>query len=168
MTLHDYNGTGRWALEAVLGRYREYALRFRVTRARDLAPFEHVAGDERRVYPVMFRVIEGAEAGDAACVELCVELVESDQTMPFGMILKSNAARALRRAGLTAEQQERVRRRVFGMLLAGRVPREYREYAKLLRRVGAGAWWDGVEERVDRGNPHVLRYYNYFKRHVVS
>jgi hypothetical protein len=168
MTIYDYNGTGRWSLEAILGRYKEHVRRYRVPAPLDLTPFEHTDAGGRRIYPVMFKVIEGIQAGDAACIELGVELIESDQRMPFGMILKSNAARALRRTRLTREQEGRVRERVFGMLLAGHVPREYREYAKLLRKIGAGASWSGVAERVDRSNPHVMRYFNYFLRHVVG
>jgi hypothetical protein len=165
MPTYDYNGQGRWASEAVLARYEEYARRYRVPSPIALAPLVHDAADGRRIYPVMFKVIDGIQAGDAACVELGVELVESDQRMPFGMVLKSNAAKALRRATLTPGQRERVRERVIGMLLAGHVPREYREYAKLLRKIGAGARWAGVGELVDRSNPHLMRYYDYFVHH---
>jgi hypothetical protein len=168
MVVYDYNGTGRWSREAVLERYKEYMRRFPVPAPRDLTPFEHADVKGRRIYPVMFKVIEGIQHGDAACIELGIELIESDQRMPFGMILKSNAAKALRRVRLTAAQQERVRERVFAMLLAGHVPREYREYAKLLRKIGAGAEWEGVVGRIDRGNPHVMRYFDYFMRHVVD
>ena len=48
-----------------------------------------------------------------------------------GKILKSNVARALRRATLMKE--ERIRRRIVSMMLAGNVPHEFREYKKLLR-----------------------------------
>jgi hypothetical protein len=165
MPVYDYNGAGGWSREAVLARYEAYARRYRVPAPLDLTPLEHDAAGGRRVFPIMFKVIEGIKGGDAACVELGVELIESDQRMPFGMILKSNAAKALRRSRLTPGQQERVRERVVGMLLAGHVPREYKEYAKLLREVGAGARWSGVGGRIDRSNLHVMRYYDYFVRH---
>ena len=48
------------------------------------------------------------------------------------------------------------------MLVASQVPREYREYAKLLRRIGLGDGWPDARRRVDEANPYVMRYVNYF------
>jgi hypothetical protein len=31
-------------------------------------------------------------------------------------------------------------KRIVGMLLAGNVPHEFKEYSKLLRRIGVGGW----------------------------
>jgi hypothetical protein len=45
------------------------------------------------------------------------------------------------------------------MLLAAKIPREFREYAKLLRRVGVGSWGPIIEQQVDRNNPYVFSYY---------
>ena len=45
-------------------------------------------------------VIVGIEAGDKACIALGVDFVEEDRLFPFGMVLKANTARALRRAEL--------------------------------------------------------------------
>ncbi|HEX8915839.1 MAG TPA: hypothetical protein VF796_26020 [Humisphaera sp.] len=135
MDVHDYNGAGRWSRAAIFARYAAYAADLGV-RPRDLTPREYTHRDRRSVYPVMERVIEGIEAGDPACVELGVEFVEEDAKQPFGKILKSNTARALRRAVLTDRQRRRIRRRVLGMLRAGHVPHEFAEYAKLVKRVG--------------------------------
>jgi hypothetical protein len=157
----DYNGTGRWTLDAIRERYAEHARRFHVQVPTDLKPREHSDGAARWIYPVMEQVIAGIEAGDPACVELGVEFIQEDQTFPFGKVLKSNTARALRRASLDAGQVERVRDRVVGMLVAGHVPHEFREYAKLLRKIGLGERWDSVRERLDRSNPYVMRFYDY-------
>ena len=136
MAVHDYNGEGRWSRIALIERYLEYARRFDMTSLRDLRPREHRDGEEHWIYPVMDRVIEGIESGDPACIELGVEFIEEDAGFAFGRILKSNTARALRRAPLTTTQVERIRIRVIGMLVAENVPREYRQYARLLGRVG--------------------------------
>jgi hypothetical protein len=40
----------------------------------------------------------------------------------------------------------------------------YHEYAKLLRRIGLGEAWASTRQRVDEGNPYVMRYVNYFDR----
>jgi hypothetical protein len=50
------------------------------------------------------------------------------------------------------------------MLVAGQVPHEYREYAKLLRRIGRGEGWAAARQRVDEGNRYVMRYVSYFER----
>jgi len=122
MVLHDYNGSGRWTRAAILSRYRELVRCLDVATPSDLQPLEVIFADNRRVYPVMDRVIEGIARGDTACIELGVEFIEEDQPFPFGRLLKSNAARALRRAELTPSQRERVRQRVIEMLIAGNTP----------------------------------------------
>ncbi len=131
----DYNGDGPWTREAILASYARYAAEMRVV-PRDLSPKEHTERGRRWVHPVMEKVIEGIESGDAACVRLGIEFIEEDAKFPFGKILKSNTARALRRAPLTDEQRVRIRRRVLGMLQAGKVPHEFREYAKLVKKIG--------------------------------
>jgi hypothetical protein len=161
MQIIDYNGSGRWTLEAIRRRYAEYARRFRVETPCDLTPREHEEGDKRWVYPVMEPVIRGIDAGDAACIELGIEFLEEDGKFPFGKILKAKAARSLRRASLTAEQIARIRGRVIGMLVAGHIPHEFREYAKLLRNVGTGEQWSAVHDRLDHANPYVMRFYTY-------
>ena len=167
-TVHDYNGTGKWSREEILLRYKEYARQERIKSPADLAPHESKEGATRWVYPVMDRIIEAIEAGDAAAIQIGIELIEEDQKFPFGRLIKSNTARALRRAALKPEQVERVRKRIIQMLLDGQVPHEYQEYAKLLRKVGVGDGWAGVEERVNRSNPYVMRYYRYFTRHILQ
>jgi hypothetical protein len=168
MIIIDYNGSGRWSIEEVLRRYNEYVRSFQVNSPHDLTPSQHEEGAKRWVYPIMKRVIEGIKMGDAACIQLGVEFIEEDQKFPFGRILKANTARALRGACLTPHQIERIRQRVITMLIGGHIPREFREYAKLLRKIGVGRWWSGLDERVDRSNRFVMRYYNYFKDHVVN
>jgi hypothetical protein len=162
----DYNGEGKWSRHAILQRYTQHAIKAGV-RPRDLSPRELV--DPRRgtkwVYPVMDEIIKGIEAGDVACATLGVEFIEEDVKFPFGKILKAGTARALRRADLTPDQGRRVRRRVLGMLAAGHIPHEYREYAKLLRKVGFDAEdLAAVADRLNRGDPYVVRFYTYFER----
>jgi hypothetical protein len=168
MQVHDFNGPGRWSREAIQARYRELTQRLRVPVPIDIQSLETTRGDNRWIYPVMNCVIAGIKRGDAACVELGVELFEEDCPMPFGRILKGNAARALRGAELTKLQKERVRRRAMEMLIAGHVPREFRQYARLVRKVGIGDWWVRTQPQVNLENPHVRRYYLYFQHHVVS
>jgi hypothetical protein len=161
MPLHDYNGTGEWSAERIAARYRQYAKRLRVSSETSLEPATHSEGDTRWVYPVMHRVIDGIEAGDPACVEIGIEFIEQDAHFPFGKILKSNAARALRRARLDEKQRIRIRRRILHMLVDGQVPHEYKEYAKLLRKIGLGDLRSELE-RANVKNPYVARYVKYF------
>jgi hypothetical protein len=126
-------------------------------------PREHVEGGVRWVYPIMESVILGIERGDKACIELGLEFIEEDGKFPFGKVLKSNTARALRRATLTQEQVERVRERIAKLFLAGQIPHEFREYAKLLRHVGLGKWWPAIKQHSVLTNPYVKRYYEYFR-----
>lgn len=158
MKIIDYNGDGFWGLDAVLRRYESYARRFSISRLRTLKPHVHESHETRWVYPVMDCVIEGIEAGDAACAEIGVEFIEENSSFPFGRILKANTARALRRAELTPDQKERVRRRVAEMLRTGYLPREFRQYAKLARKIGLGDWLRQVEREADMSNVWVQHY----------
>ncbi len=159
MHIIDYNGEGRWSLVGILARYEQLATDLRITK-RDLSPREHLEGDRRWVYPVMDKVIEGIESGDAACIRIGIEFIEEDAKFPFGKILKSNTARALRRAELTEGQKQRIRRRVFGMLRDGHIPHEFREYAKLVRKIG----FDASEiPHCEVNNQFVGRFRRYFE-----
>jgi len=166
MTVIDYNGTGFWSADAVLKRYDLYARRYSITAPCDLTPTEHSANGKRWIYPIMDRVIEGIEKGDPACAEIGVEFIEESGSFTFGKILKSNTARALRRAPLTDGQKERIRKRVVEMLCTGYLPREYRQYAKLARKIGLGDWLSHVESRANLSDPWVQHYYTYFKEHA--
>ena len=166
MQIRDYNGSGCWSRQGILAKYQGYAQRYRIEHSQDLTPRGAQEGTVKWVYPVMERVIDGIEAGDKACVDIGLDFIEEDQHFPFGKILKSNVARALRRAELSSGQQERIRHRIVGMLVAGNVPHEYKEYAKLLRKVGIGDRWREIEEGIDRTNPYVMKYYEYFRKHA--
>ena len=160
MEIIDYNGEGRWSRAEILGRYTRYVAEIGIV-PRDLSPMEHAERGRRWVYPVMMKVIEGIEAGDLACVRLGIEFIEEDAKFPFGKTLKSNAARALRRACLSDEQKQRIRQRVFGLLRAGHIPHEYREYARLVRKIG----FDTSEVPVvDVSDPYVARFRAYFEQ----
>ena len=165
MTIIDYNGSGIWSADAVLARYALYARNYGISTLRDLRPLEHTEGEKKWIYPVMARVIEGLESGDLACAEIGVEFIEEDLSFAFGRVLKSNTARALRRNPLTDELKERIRKRVVGMLEDGYLPREYRQYAKLARKIGLGKWLAEIKERVPLDNPWAQRYYKYFEEH---
>ncbi|MFT7169349.1 MAG: hypothetical protein ACI80K_002487 [Paracoccaceae bacterium] len=166
MILRDYNGSGRWSADQIIARYQTYTKRFKVS-PRSVEPNATESGDTRWIYPVMERVIVGIEEGDVACAQIGVEFIEEDQSFPFGAILKSNTARALRRfPGLTKEQVRRIRARVVGMLTGGRVPREYREYSRLLRKVGVGDYGSAIAAASPR-NRYAERALAYYQRHVL-
>ena len=165
MEIIDYNGQGRWSLQAIRDRYRNYANTFGLVVPRDLVARHHQSGETLWIYPIMDAVIDGIEAGDPACSQIGVEFIEEDQTFPFGRILKSNVARALRRAALSDEQKERIRKRVIEIWLERRrYPREFRQYRNLLRKIGLGTWWPYVEQNLDRSNLAHVALYEYFRR----
>ncbi len=164
MDVIDYNGEGCWSRAEILARYARYVAETGIV-PRDLSPREHSERGRQWIYPVMEKVIDGIEAGDLACVRLGIEFIEEDSKFPFGKTLKSNTARALRRAPLSEEQKQRIRSRVFGLLRAGLIPHEYREYAKLVRKIG----FDAAEvPEVNVSNPYVARFHSYFEEAARS
>jgi hypothetical protein len=110
---------------------------------------------------LMEALIERMKQGELAAAEIGIELIEEDGGFAFGRILKSNTARALMRCDLTQAQRERIRLRVVWMLRRGFMPGEFRDYARLLRRIGLGP--DGEESlrEVDLTSPWSTWYVRY-------
>ncbi len=163
MQIRDYNGPGVWAFEAVQQRHTDYSARSGAAAFSTPQPMIYEKGTTRWIYPIMSSVIAGIRAGDPACMEIGVEFIEEDRKFPFGATLKAGTARALRRADLSRALQERIRRRVVAMLIAGNTPREYREYARLLRKIGFSCWWPRIESSVPRANRYAMRWFGYFR-----
>ncbi len=163
MKVRNYNGEGKWSKDEIIRRYSQYCLELKVLNRIDLSPLEHVEGDDKWIYPVMDKVITGIEQGDAACRRIGIEFIEEDRKFTFGKILKSNTARALRRSELTIEEQENIKRRLVSMLIEGNVPHEYKHYVKLLKKIGVGDYWNEIENRINRSNEYVMKYYDYLK-----
>jgi hypothetical protein len=162
------DGLGRWSRAALAKRYRAYCRQFRCA-PRDI-DFE-LAGtyyhDRPWIMPVIEQVIAGIAANDPACIEIGLELIEEDSKFAFGKIMKARAANALRRAGLSEAQKERIRDRVAGLLARGIVPHEMREYARLMKRVGLGSHAATLREQLRHWSeigpaaPHVQRFVRY-------
>lgn len=150
-------------MEAVQTRYLQYCRESGAESSQPPVPRKHVEGQKQWVYPVMEAVIDGIERGDAASIAIGLDFIEEDALFPFGRTLKSNTARALRRASLTAVQVLRVRKRVTNLLIAGQIQREFREYAKLLRRVGVADCWPVMQRDAKLDNPYVKRFIAYFR-----
>ena len=161
----DYNGVGIWFAEAIQKRYTTYADALRATPSR-LRLRRHTENGRTWVYPLMEQIISLIEAGDEPAIEIGIEFIQEDDYFVFGAILKSKTARALRRASLTSKQQTRIREQLVGMMLSAQVPREWREYKRLLRHVGLGLLWPSLEIGVNRENEYVMRYYNYLDRYA--
>ncbi len=157
--IRDFNGQGRWSRESIQSRFKSYAESFGTT-IEQLEPLAHEEGQVTWLYPLLLAVIKGIENRDPACVELGVELIEDGSSMPFGMTLKHDAARALRRSAdlLTDGHRDRIRNRIAEMLIAGYVPPEFKQYIKLVRHIGVGHALSRVEAEADLENPRVQRY----------
>jgi len=164
MQVRDYNGEGRWSKGEIICRYLRYCRELNVLSPIDLSPVESIKDDVKWIYPVMDNVIAGIEQGDAACRRVGIEFIEEESKFTFGKILKSNTARALRRSQLTVEEQERIRRRLVPMLIAGNVQHEDKQYPKLLKKIGIGEYWNEIENRINRSNEYVMKYYDYFRK----
>ncbi|MFO1473260.1 MAG: hypothetical protein U1F20_01420 [Lysobacterales bacterium] len=163
MLIRDYNGKGPWSVKAVQERYVELCGRLDVQTPRELLPRTYKRPEATWIYPIMERVIEGIKAGDPACSTLGVEFIEQDSTFPFGRTLKSNAARALKSAELSQALKTRIRRRVAAMLAAGNTPREFKEYARLLRKIGFEELWPRMAASAPVGNKYAMRHFAYFR-----
>lgn len=149
----------RWRIEQVKGRYRDYC------RRHGIEPQDLIIGglylERRWTAGALDALTERMKRGDLAAAEIGIEMMEEDRGLAFGSIVKSNLPRALARCALTESQQDRVRRRVADMLLRKFLPKEFREYAWLARRLGMDRWREPLEEKADRADPWVDWYLRY-------
>jgi hypothetical protein len=159
----ELDGSWRWTQEALRHRYLQYCVRYHLE-ARPLPRADDWATRRGLIVSLMNAIIEGIKEGDLACAEIGIELIEEDGGFAFGRILKANAARALGRCRLTDDQKERIRTRVIGMLGRGFMPHEFRDYARLLRRIGLGAHGERLERAVDRTIPWAAWYVDYLTK----
>ena len=141
----------------------DYCGRLGVAEPRRIEPRIYSGPEATWIYPVMDSVIDGVKEGDLACAALAIDFIEEDGRFPFGRTLKSNAARALKRVELPQSLKVRIRRRVASMLAAGNTPREFNEYARLLRRIGFEDVWPRMEASPPSGNKYAMRYFSYFR-----
>ena len=165
----DYNGQGKWSMVQIRIRYQNYCQQLKINDPQDINPeqIQNLASGKMWIYPVMNKIIDGIEQNDEACKIIGVELVEENTKMPFGRILKSNTARALRRTDLNQNLQARLRKRIISMLIDGNVPHEYKEYAKLLRKIRIDKNdWQIIEQCFPQDNQYTMKYYLYFKKYL--
>ena len=162
--IRDYNGKGRWSREAVESRFKSYSKSLGTT-INTLEPRIYEEGSVKWIYPLAEAFAEGIEKQDPACIELGIELIEDSASMPFGMILKSNTARALRRTAdlLTEDQRNRIRKRVTEMLISEYMPREFLQYVKLAREIGFDDEVSRVESEADLENRWIRHYLGQLK-----
>lgn len=157
--VRDYNGQGRWSRDEIERRFRSYAKAFGTT-VRELNPRIYEEGSTKWIYPLIEEVIVGIRQADPACIELGVELIEDSDSMPFGKILKSNAAKALRHSAghLSEYHRRRIRKRVADMLIGQYMPREFVQYVKLARTIGFADELERVRSEADLTNRWVRHY----------
>jgi hypothetical protein len=163
MEVRDYNGEGIWSGDEIARRYRQYCREMNIEDPTDLSPVEHSKADVKWIYPVMYKVVEGIERGDAACRRIGIEFIEADGKFPFGRNIKYRTARALRRSELTEREKDRIRRRLVEIMTSGRTTRVFKEQARLLKKIGVGDYWGEIENGIDRSKQHILRFYHYLK-----
>lgn len=163
MEVRDYNGEGIWSKDEIARRYRQYCREMDVEASIDLSPVEENQANVKWIYPVMYKVIEGIEKGDAVCRRIGVEFIEADGKFSFGRNIKYRTARALRRSQLTEGEKDRIRHRLVQMLISGKTTRVFKEHARLLRKIGVGDCWDEIENGIDRSKQHLMRFYHYLK-----
>lgn len=110
--------------------------------------------------PILRQVLEGVAAGDAACVQIAVDLVCSDARLPFGKVFKDQASDALRRSALSSLQSGRLRTHAIERLRSGFVPPEFKRFARLIRQIGLADHRQALEELVPTG-PRIAWYRSY-------
>jgi hypothetical protein len=156
----DLNGDDEWSLEAVRRRYLEYSRCLGASNQLELAAETLERGSSDWTMPILKQVLDGVAAGDAACVQIAVDLVCSDARLPFGKVFKDRASDTLRRSELSSLQSGRLRTHAIERLRSGFVPPEFKRFARLIRQIGLADHRQALEELVPTG-PRIAWYRSY-------
>jgi hypothetical protein len=151
------NPIGKWSFEGMHERYARCCKRFKVHYVR---PEVRALDSERPwwITELMDCFIARMKTGDLAAGQLGIDLMQEDGGFFCGSIVKSNIPRALAKCALSEDQKNVIRARVVEMLLRKFMPKEFRQYAWLVRRFGLGAYRAEVETKADRSDPWVDWY----------
>ena len=154
----DLDNKDIWQFERVRRRYARYCARYHI----DHVDLEVSAYDIERGWTagIIDCLLERAKLGDLAAAQICIEMMEEDRGLAYGSIVKSNIPRALAKCELTIAHQERICKRVVEMLLRPFLPKEFRQYAWLARRIGLGKFEKKLH-KADREDPWVNWYVLY-------
>lgn len=141
----DNDGKGRWAYAAIDARYAA-AVKKAGERPRQLVPdVASYIAQRGWLSAKMDEVFKGMRNGDRNCAWLAIELIEEDGGFAFGKLIKARAARELKCFKLNEQQKQRIRARVVTMLERQFMPHEFKQYVRLLRRVGPGPYKADLE-----------------------
>lgn len=159
MCFEELDNRDIWRLDRVKARYQGYCQRYNVDHQEVSISGYYL--ERPWTASVLKPLIDRMKQGDLAAAEIGIEMIEEDRGLIFGPIVKSNIPRALAKCFLTEQQKERVRRRTVEMLLRKFMPKEFRQYAWLTRRIGLESWRNNLEQDADRTHPWVNWYLRY-------
>ena len=154
----NLDGKDIWQFPQVQSRYRRYCAHFGIEHTELVFhPYYVERGWTAGILDVL---VDRMKSGDLAAAQIGIEMMEEDRGLAFGPIIKSNIPRALVKCDLTESHKERVRKRVVAMLLRPFLPKEFRQYAWLARRIGLGDWAQKLQN-ADKRVPWVHWYVEY-------
>jgi hypothetical protein len=159
MPFEELDDKDIWRLDCVQARYRDLCRRYGLDHSEIVMCSYSL--QRRWTAGILRPLTDRIKKGDLAAAEIGIEMMEEDRGLAFGSIIKSNLPRALAKCPLTELQKERIRRRVVAMLLRKFMPKEFRQYAWLIRRIGLGSWQAHLESEADRSHPWVEWYLHY-------
>jgi hypothetical protein len=154
----DYNADGRWSVAAVQARYRQLS-----NSLGGMAGFEPEPRTYTNprgmtwVYNIMDSVVDGAQLGDKACIELCVEYIEANIMAPTTGYIRERMARSLCRVELTPRQKQRLAAVFVGQLEKQQLRKEFREYTRLFRKIGVESYRAEIERLASSDQAYIRR-----------
>lgn len=122
-----------------------------------LADHDHPAIRLRLVFAALGSAVVD---GDVEAIAMACELIHRDPMLPFGKIIKSNLARALRKRHdrLSAADRRKVIGATLRLLAAEHAPRELEDYCKLVRKLPGSEYLEAAALIVPRNarSTHLL------------
>jgi hypothetical protein len=138
--LEVYHGVPKgWRAEEILAEHRRLGGTFRLEGPEATEPAAPSWLPERHAWlqyrQTLYRIAEGARAGDPACAELAIRYIGLRYIGSYSGFVRTRLARALKHAVLTEGQRARLHAHFRGLVMQQERSSEFGEYLRLWRRI---------------------------------
>lgn len=132
-----------WSQSDLIRTHRELGGRFDITGPEATEPGAPSWMPDRKNWlqyrATLYRIAEGVDAGDPACIEMAVRYIELRYIGSYSGYIRARLARALKRAALSDGQIHRLTALFRSMVARRDYTQEFPAYLKLWRRIAVPA-----------------------------
>ncbi|RCU51623.1 hypothetical protein DU002_03900 [Corallincola holothuriorum] len=143
-----------WRREYVIQRYEQLAKSLRVCQP---ISFDGVSKTSPSVSSkhALWAISHAVAKGDEAAIKIAKQFVLADVYFHYSGFIRATMARRLKSANLSLHDREELREGLYKLFYSGQFGPEYKEFCRLLRRIGLGHMKEKYKELGNMGGKQV-------------